>query len=410
MKKIMVLAGGSDQKYLIEKLRVFFPDSEIILIDMATKVIATQAADRHLVISTMDRDAVTQAAREEKVDMIITACGDQPLTTMAYVSEQLNLPCYLTFEQSVNLTNKLFMKKLMVEAGIPTAKHRLIDLNDNFDISDLSYPLIIKPVDNNGSKGITKVLDPSELEAAVKIAQQYSISGNTIVEEFKIGEEYSVEAIIRDGRGELVIVTKNIKRREDTSKFTIVQNYYVNDASELLKERILEVINRIASTFKLVNAPLLIQMIVDDNNEINVIEFSARTGGGSKVHFIRELAGVDVVENLIDITIGNRPTVKVQSKKCFATINFVYCNSCTFNGIENIETLKERGIVYDYYYYKPLGTKITKAEYSADRPAGFFVIGDTLEQMNSRIIEIDNSIKILDENSSDSMIHGLYVN
>ena len=88
MKKIFVLAGGNDQIELIRGLRNRFVHAEIILIDMAKKVRASDFADKHLIISTMDKDAVLKAAIDENIDLILTACGDQPLTTMAYISEK----------------------------------------------------------------------------------------------------------------------------------------------------------------------------------------------------------------------------------------------------------------------------------------------------------------------------------
>ena len=100
MKKIMILAGGNDQAALMEELRRYFKgDVELILLDMVRNVKAFPYADRFLQISTMDKDAVLKAAQEEKIDYILTACGDQPLSTMAYVSAQMGLPCYLTEEE-----------------------------------------------------------------------------------------------------------------------------------------------------------------------------------------------------------------------------------------------------------------------------------------------------------------------
>ena len=117
----MVLAGGNDQCALIEELRRYFNgDVEIVLVDMSDKVKAIAYADRFLQISTMDRQTVLKAAREENIDYILTACGDQPLSTMAYVSEQLGTPTYLTEQEVRDLTNKRFMKEKMVKNGIPT--------------------------------------------------------------------------------------------------------------------------------------------------------------------------------------------------------------------------------------------------------------------------------------------------
>ena len=190
----MILAGGNDQCALIEELRKYFNgDVEILLVDMSDKVKAIAYADRFLRISTMDRQAVLQAARNEKIDYILTACGDQPLSTMAYVSEQIGIPTYLTDQEVKFLTNKRFMKEKMLANGIPTAKHIYINKNWNGELPDLKYPLVIKPVDSNGSKGVKKVIKLSELKGALQEAFSYSISGDVIIEEFKYGEELSCD-------------------------------------------------------------------------------------------------------------------------------------------------------------------------------------------------------------------------
>ncbi len=131
MTKIMILAGGHDQGAFIEELKSKIPDVYTIVIDMNPNVLAAKIADKQLVISTMDFEKVKQAAIDEKVDYIMTACGDQPILTMGIVSEELGLPCYLSKQQVLNLTNKKNMKKLMVENDIPTAKYRSFTSKDS---------------------------------------------------------------------------------------------------------------------------------------------------------------------------------------------------------------------------------------------------------------------------------------
>ena len=110
----MILAGGNDQIALIQELRRYWKNKvEIILIDQSTNVRAIEYADRFLPISTMDKEAVLDAAQSEGIDYILTACGDQPLSTMAYVSACLGLPSYLTEDEVRDLTNKLYMKEKM---------------------------------------------------------------------------------------------------------------------------------------------------------------------------------------------------------------------------------------------------------------------------------------------------------
>lgn len=406
IKKAFVLAGGNDQIELIKGIKNRFPECEVILIDMNPNVRAKDFADRMLVISTMDFDAVLAAAREEQIDIILSACGDQPMRTMAYVSEKLGLPCYLTYEQAQNLTDKVLMKKLMIEGGIPTSKYHRFDINSDIHIDGLSFPLVIKPADNNGSKGIIKVYSREEFDRAIGEAKKYTGSGDLIVEEFREGQEYSVEAFLKNGEPIIVFPSKSNKVR-NRNTFTICRNEYVSELPDELEAKIKEIVVKIGKTFHIDNVPLLIQMIVN-GNDVSVIEISARAGGGSKLFFIREMVGVDVIENLLDITFGKDPHVEPNPSRQRAVIKYVYTEPGVFAAIENLDSLEKEGTISATYQYKPFGTRIQSSNYSSDRPVGFLVKGETVEELNKKLVRINSLIKITDENGKDIMRHDIF--
>lgn len=406
IKKVFVLAGGNDQIELIKGIKRRFPKAEVILIDMNPNVRAKDYADRMLVISTMDFDKVLKAAREEGIDLILSACGDQPLRTMAYVSEKMGLPCYLTFEQSKNLTNKVLMKRLMIRGGIPTSKYQQFDITSEISTDGLAFPLVIKPADNNGSKGIIKVYSQREFDEAITEAKKFTLSGDLLVEEFKEGDEYSVEAFIRNGIPHIVFASKNNKVK-NRNKFTICSNEYISDLQPELDAKIKSIVSKIGQTFRINNVPLLIQMIVK-GDDVSVIEFSARTGGGSKLFFIREMVGVDIIENLLDITFGKEPDIETRPSKEKAIIKYVYAEPGVFSGIENLYELQSNGYISETYQYKPFGTKIYSSNYSSDRPIGFLVKGKDKNDLAEKLAHINKSIKILDENGVDIMRHDIF--
>ena len=406
IKKAFVLAGGNDQIELINGIKKRFPEAEVRLIDMNPNVRAKDFADKMLVISTMDFDAVLAAAKEENIDLILSACGDQPMRTMAYVSEKMGLPCYLTYNQSQNLTNKVLMKHLMIEGGIPTSKYHRFDINSDISTEGLEFPLVIKPADNNGSKGIIKVYSQKEFDDAIAEARKFTISGDLLVEEFKEGDEYSVEAFLRNGEPYIVFASKNNKVK-NRNTFTICSNEYVSELSVELESRIKDIVAKIGKTFGIDNVPLLIQMIVN-GNEVNVIEFSARTGGGSKLFFIREMVGVDIIENLLDITFGNNPNIEARPSKEKAVIKYVYAEPGIFSGVENLAELENEGYISATYQYKPFGTQINSSNYSSDRPIGFLVKAEDNDCLNKKIESINKRIKILDENGTDIMRHDIF--
>lgn len=406
IKKVFVLAGGNDQIELIKGIKKRFPDAEVILIDMNPNVRAKDFADRMMVISTMDLDRVLDAAKEENIDLILSACGDQPMRTMAYVSEKMGLPCYLTFEQSQNLTNKVLMKRLMTEGGIPTSKYHRFDIKSALSTDGLEFPLVIKPADNNGSKGIIKVYSQREFDAAIVEARKFTVSGDMLVEEFKEGDEYSVEAFLRNGTPHIVFASKNNKVK-NCNTFTICSNEYVSHLPGGVESRIKDIVAKIGKTFEIDNVPLLIQMIVKDD-DVSVIEFSARTGGGSKLFFIREMVGVDIIENLLDITFGIEPDIEAHPSEEMAIIKYVYSKPGLFSAIEGLELLERDGYIRATYQYKPFGTRIKSSHYSSDRPVGFLVKAKTEEELARKVAYINNHVKVLDEAGKDIMRHDIF--
>ena len=408
MKKIMILAGGNDQAALIQELRKFFKgDVHIILIDMSTNVRAIKYADTFLPISTMDKDAVLEAAQKEKIDYILTACGDQPLSTMAYVSAKMGIPSYLSEQDVQNLTNKRYMKDIMVKNDIPTAKHVYINkFWKKEDISNISYPLVVKPVDSNGSKGVKKVEKESELISALDEAFQYSISKDVIVEEYKEGEELSVDVYIEGTKAKVLLVTNSKKIKENIDSFTIIQSYYSPNVL-YNEERVQEIVQQITDVFQLHDTPLLVQMI-KKGNEYYVVEFSARMGGGSKYNLIERLTGVNIMEVYVKMVMGEKPHVNPQKIYNNAIMNYVYCSPGKYCSILGFDECINKGIILDYFTYRMPNSIIEKSTTSSDRVAGFLVVGNDEEEVNKKMNEANSQLKVLNENGDDIMRHDLF--
>ncbi len=403
----MILAGGNDQCALIEELRRYFKnDVEIIVLDMNDKVKAVSYADRFMKISTMDRESVLKAAQQEHIDYILTACGDQPLSTMAYVSEQMGLPTYLSQDMVSELTNKRFMKEKMVKHNIPTAKHIYIDRDWNGKMPDFQFPLVVKPVDNNGSKGVKKVFSCDELQKSLDIAFNYSLTGNVIIEEFKSGEELSVDIYVEGKKAKLLSVTASKKVKENTQSFTIVQSYYPAPI-EYNEVKLMEICQRIVNVWNLHDTPLLVQMIVKDN-DYNVLEFSARMGGGSKYHLINVLSGVDIMRVYVEMIMGGKPHVTPHKQYNNAIMNYIYCKPGEFVSLKGFDELTQDGIIQRFFTYRVPPSRIEKSDTSSDRVAGFLVVGDSEMEVNEKLAYANKHLAVLDENGFDIMRHDFF--
>ncbi len=157
-----------------------------------------------------------------------TVLADYYAEPVAKVSEELGLPCYIDYKTALNVTNKQYMKKVFVENNISTAKHVIMATLDVEKIKDMQFPLIVKPVDCNSSKGVKKVENIPELEKAFSDAVLFSRTNTAIVEEFIEGEELSVDVYIENGKANVLSVS-SLDKIANNDKFVIFRGRYSED-------------------------------------------------------------------------------------------------------------------------------------------------------------------------------------
>lgn len=401
--KILVLAGGADQIALIQELKN--RGHEVVLVDYYDNPPAKDYADKHIVASTLDVERVYEIAQIEKVSLISTSCTDQALLTVANVSERLGLPCYIDYQTALNVTNKSYMKKVLMANHIPTSRFEIIDDPSTVGLDAFQFPLVVKPVDCNSSKGVKKVESKEEFYAYAAEAIKFSRTQTAIVEEFKEGSEVSADFYIENGMAKLLSATIS-QKIPNRNSFTILSSDYpaVSEAQEI---ELTVIANNVAKAFHLNNTPLLIQLIANDK-EMNVIEFSARMGGGSKYKLIEVLSGENIMKKYVDLILGGIPTLTPQKQVNFCRMVYVYCTPGVFDHVEGFKEMEKQGYIKDYFLYKTKGMTIEKAETSGDRPAGYMVTAETQSDLNEKIRFIDSHLKVMSIEGNDIMIHNLF--
>ena len=402
--KALVLAGGFPQIALINEIKS--RGIEVVLADYYENPVAREYADIFYQVSTLDIDGITEVAKKEKVDFLITACTDQALLTVAKVSEDLGLPCYIDYKTALNVTNKEYMKKVFVANDIPTAKHITAGVLKEEEIAHLTYPLIVKPVDCNSSKGVKKVQNYEELKPAFEKAVEYSRTNTAVIEEFVSGIEISVDAYIENGKANVLAVSKSEKIASD-EKFVIFRGGYPVKEAENVMPEIEDTVQKIADAFGLKDTPMLVQLITD-GERIAVLEISARTGGGVKYLLIKNASQFDVIKAVVDLTLGEKPHYEKKEPISKYFVNeFMYCKAGTFEKLLGFEELKEEGIMQDYYLFKWKGAAFDTVENSGDRIGGFSVCADSFDELSKKHNEIVKRIKVIGANGEDILRHDL---
>ena len=403
------MIGGTEDHVrliLLLKARGFYT----LLMDYYPNPPAASYADEHIRESALDCDRALEVAQTHQVALTIALCIDQAILTMAYVSERMGTPCYLTHQQALCFTNKSFMKVKMLEGSIPTSKFLVIRKGEDKQeaLKSLSFPVVVKPVDSNGSKGVTRVDHPEELGTALQRAFGFTHDGRAIVEEFVQGDEYSIELFLQEGEPVLVSHTKTVKTDLHKNLFVTVSSCA---PSGLIKEdqvALLDIGRAISKVFGYRSGPLLVQCL-KGRDRLSVIEFSARIGGGSKHHFIKEDRGCDYLGHLVRFALGKGVgPIQVRTEELHTRCHFVYARPGIIGRITGLAELLADSRVKAFYQYKSEGMKVTDNNSSSHRVLGFIVQAEDRHRIEEATRLVDEGLAVLDPDGRDLMIHGLY--
>lgn len=216
-KPIAIVLGGTfPHRELINKLKK--RDYYVVLIDYLSNPSGKELADIHIKESTLDKDKVLKIAQDYDAKLVISTCVDQANVTACYVAEKLQLPSPYPYEVSLAVTDKKTMKEKMVGNNIPTARHIVVDSIISCDKVELNYPLIVKPVDSNSSKGVRRANDKHELVRFLKEALKLSRDGRAIIEEFIVGKEIGADCIIQNNKASIIMTRERRKMIIDAKK------------------------------------------------------------------------------------------------------------------------------------------------------------------------------------------------
>ena len=202
MRTVLVLGAGVMQ---IPVLRIARERGwRVVAADGNDKAVGIGIADAFEHVDLKDRRALEAAARRLRenggLDGVMTA-GTDFSASVAWVAERLGLPG-IPFEAALDASDKSRMRAVFAAAGLPSPRFAVLERSDPSGSlpEELAFPLVVKPVDNMGSRGCRLVRNEAELAEALEAAHGHSRSGRAIVEEYLEGPEFSLDALVHEGR------------------------------------------------------------------------------------------------------------------------------------------------------------------------------------------------------------------
>lgn len=402
----LVLAGTFPHRELIRNLRA--RGYYVILVDYLPEPPAKDCADEHLQESTLDQDVVLRVARERNAKLVISTCVDQANLVACYVAENLGLHAPYSSKKAELVTDKILMKRRMLESGIKTSRFEKGTCWTDFENVNLTYPLIVKPTDCNSSKGVIKVEHFSELKSVVENALKLSRKKEALVEEYVEGREIGFDAYIKNGEATIFLTRERRKIvKLEKSEQQIYGSFWPASVSDRVMQNLKTVAEQIAKAFDLDNTPLMLQSIVRDE-EVSVIEFAPRIGGGENYRIIKNATGADVIDYAIDSFLGETPTFDHSTAVEVFADNYLYVEPCRFGEIQGFANLVDnQAIEYAETYKKP--SMSVGGKFSSNNRVGAFVVkAPTEKEVLAKLKHALDSIDILDADGESVMRKDIY--
>ncbi len=306
MKKLLLLGGLIYLKPVIEiahKLGV-----HVITCDYLPDNVAHKYSDEYHNVSIVDKDAVLKLARELQIDGIMSFAVDPGVATAAYVAEEMGLPSAGSYKAIHILQNKDLFRKFLEDNGFNVpASGGYTDLTAAMeDLHRYSFPIIVKPTDSAGSKGVTRVDSPAQLEAAFKEAKENSISGHVIIEEFieKSGCSSDCDSFSVDGQ--MVLTTFNAQRFDDEAANPYTPSAYSWPSTFTPEEEqyLAGEIQRLVTLLGLRTSIYNIETRIGTDGKPYIMELSPRGGGNRLAEMERLISGNDMIEAAVRGALG----------------------------------------------------------------------------------------------------------
>lgn len=322
MKKtnnLAIIGASYLQLPLIEKAKEMGYTTHVFA--WAANDVGETAADFFYPISITEVDQITEKCREIGICGICSIATDLGNYTVNYVANNLGLPGN-SMECTRMSTNKYLMRKAFAMHADPSPRYLTVDEEMDLSTLELEYPIIVKPTDRSGSRGICKLESPKGMREAVKAAIDVSFEKKALIEEFAEGQEYSVEGISYNGEHHILAMTQ----KYTTGAPSFIETGHLEPApiSEEIYQKAVKIVTHALDTLKIKNSASHSEIKIDQKGNFKIIEIGSRMGGdaiGSDL--VRYSTGVDYVRAVIQVACGIEPDLNPVCETCSVETRFI---------------------------------------------------------------------------------------
>ena len=309
IKKILLLGGSAQQIVAIETAKRL--GYYTVLCDFLEDNPGQYHADKFYLVSTTDKDAVLTVAMKENIDGILAYASDPAAPTAAYVAEKMGLPGN-PYSSVEILCNKDLFRKFLEKNGFFTPKAKgyasindaLEDLKNNY----YKYPVIVKPVDSSGSKGVSRIDYFEGAEETLGYAMSFSKKQKIIIEEYveKYGYQIAGDGLSVDGKLVFRYFANDHFNSLCENPFVPISASFPYNMPDDIQNKIHSEIQRLLTALNMKTSTYNFDMRIDNNYNVYLMEVAPRDGGNYIPDVIKYATGVDLVECSVKAAMGEK--------------------------------------------------------------------------------------------------------
>lgn len=397
MKKLMILGGSRYALPVIDaakKLGIY-----TITADYLPDNIAHKYSDEYVNVSIIDKEATLEAAKKLNIDGVMSFACDPGVITAAYVAEKMNLPNVGPYESVAILQNKGKFRKFLTDNGftVPVAKgYKSID-EALKDVDIFNWPVIVKPTDCAGSKGVTKVTNPEDLKKSIEYALSFSHSNEFIIEDFITQNGFSSDTDSFSIDGELKFVSFNCQRFDPkaVNPYTPAAYSWPSSMTQEHQDELKSEIQRLIKLLGMRTAVYNIETREGTDGKAYIMEVSPRGGGNRLSECLRYATGVDMITNMVKYSVG-LPVEEITQKPydgCWAEIILHSDKPGTFKELWISDEIKNN--VYERDLWIEEGTHVGGFE-AANEAIGTLVLKlESQERINEILSNQEKYVKVI---------------
>lgn len=405
MKRLLILGGIASSIEIVDQAHKM--GIEVYVTDYLADSPAKVFADKSFMVSATDVEAVVDLIKQERIDGVLTGYVDMLLPYYVQICNKANLPCYATGEQVAITTDKARFKALCKQFSVPTVPEYTYE---DVVSGKAEYPILVKPVDNSGARGIYICRNMEEFEYNYKTALSYSSSKHVLIERYMTGKEATIFYYIHEGKIYLEGIGNRHMLRFDKHLLPLPIGYtFPSSIVPYFVETEHQSIVKMFESIGIKEGMIFMQAFVEGDKCV-IYEMGYRLTGSREHHLINHACGFNPLAAMIDYAVGN--TIDKDSLKCIDPLKGYLANVTlllkegVIAGYEGIDMVKNmQGVLHVSLSYG-VGKEISGKIMGTLAQAGVRVLlwADSKENLVCLMDKVKNTIKVRGENGEDLLI------